>query len=125
MGYFQCLRHEVVGCVILVTQLVTGPVDKMIPESLARQADLSLVAITNNLHCSWVCRYPHLTLMYVHHYLPDLCSRMVGWLGPKVVTNMRSKYGARQVPDAGGLQGVHLQPGHGQLRVQRHRQVGS
>ena len=50
MGYFQCLRHEVVGCGISVTQLVTGPVDKMIPERVTS----GLVAITNNLHCSWV-----------------------------------------------------------------------
>ena len=75
---------------------MAGPVDKMVPERLARQAYLSLVAVTNSLHCSWVCRYPHLTLMYVHHYFPDLCSRLVGWLGPKVVANMRSKYGATE-----------------------------
>ena len=96
MGYFQCLRHEVVGCGISVTQLVTGPVDKMVPERMSRQAYLSLVAVTNNLHIGWVARYPHLTLMYVHHYFPDLCSRLVGWLGPKVVANMRSKYGAME-----------------------------
>jgi len=93
-GYFQSLKHEVMGCGISVSMLVCGPVDMQIPDRVTRQAYLCLVSICNNLTVSWMCRYPFLTIMYVHHYFPDMCSRLVGLLGPRIVSSMRSKYGA-------------------------------
>ena len=55
-GYFQSLKHEVMGCGISVSMLVCGPVDMQIPDRVTRQAYLCLVSICNNLTVSWMCR---------------------------------------------------------------------
>ena len=83
-----------VGCGISVTQVVTGPVDKLIPERVSRMPELCLVSVAAGLAGGWVARWPHLTGLYITHYFPDLVSRMVGWLGPRIVANVRAKYGA-------------------------------
>merc|ERR1719323_795891 len=72
-GYFKSLRHEVVGFGISVSTIVLGPVDMTVPERVSRMSYLCLVSMMNNLHYSWVCRYPFLTIMYVQHYFPDMC----------------------------------------------------
>ena len=90
-----------VGCGISVTQVVAGPVDKALPERVARMAGLCLVGVANGLSSSWVARWPHLTGLYISHYFPDLVSRMVGWVGPRIVANIKGKYGAtdeKEVP---------------------------
>ena len=82
------------GCGISVSQVVAGPVDKAMPERVRRMADLCLVSVASGLSLSWVASWPHLTGLYIAHYFPDLVSRMVGWVGPRVVANIRGKYGA-------------------------------
>ena len=82
------------GCGISVSQVVAGPVDKAMPERVRRMADLCLVSVASGLSLSWVARWPHLTGLYIAHYFPDLVSRMVCWVGPRVVANIRGKYGA-------------------------------
>ena len=88
-----------VGCGISVTQVVAGPVDKALPKRVTRMAELSLVAVAGGLSSSWVARWPHLTGLYISHYFPDLVSRMVGWVGPRIVANIRGKYGATDDKD--------------------------
>ena len=97
-GYFKSLRHEVIGCGISVSILALGPIDKLIPVNVTRQADLCLVAVANSLTDSWICGYPWLTFMYLQHYFPDMCSRLIGWLGPRIAAKMKSKYGATDTP---------------------------
>ena len=63
-------------------------------EELSRRAGLVLVAMAGGLQTSWTCAWPHLTLLYLHHYFPDLVTRLVSWLGPRIVANMGTKYGA-------------------------------
>ena len=57
-------------------------------------AGLVLVGMAGGLQTSWTCAWPHLTLLYLHHYFPDLVTRLVSWLGPRIVANMGTKYGA-------------------------------
>ena len=85
-----------VGFGISVSTIVLGPVDMTVPERVSRMSYLCLVSMMNNLHYSWVCRYPFLTIMYVQHYFPDMCSSLVGWVGPKIVANIKSRYGATE-----------------------------
>ena len=47
-----------VGCGISVTQVVTGPVDKLIPERVSRMAELCLVSVAGGLASGWVARWP-------------------------------------------------------------------
>ena len=63
-------------------------------EELPRRAGLVLVGMAGGLQTSWTCAWPHLTLLYLHHYFPDLVTRLVSWLGPRIVANMGTKYGA-------------------------------
>ena len=85
-----------VGYGISVSLIVLGPVDTMIPERVSRQGYLCLISLVNSLHYSWVARYPMLTVMYLHHYFPDMCSSLVGWVGPKIVAKIRANYGATE-----------------------------
>ena len=93
-GYFQSLRHEVLSLGISVSFFICGPVDLNSPANVSRQAKMCLVAFANKIHNSWACSYPFLTMMYLHHYLPDICSRFTSFVGPKIVAKMRSKYGS-------------------------------
>ena len=68
--------------------------DQNCPDNVSRQATLCLVGLLNNIHHSWACSYPFLTMMYLHHYLPDICSRFTSFVGPKIVAKIRTKYGA-------------------------------
>ena len=77
-----------------MTQVVVGPVDQALPERVSRMASLCLVGVSSGLASSWVARWPHLTGLYISHYFPDLVSRMVGRVGPRIVANIRGKYGA-------------------------------
>ena len=93
-GYFQSLRHEILSYGISVSFLVCGPVDLNSPNNVTRQALLCLVGLVQNIHYTWACSYPFLTMMYLHHYLPDICSRFTSFVGPRIVAKIRTKYGA-------------------------------
>jgi len=118
-GYFESLRNEKVGSGINITMLCPGPTfsdllqvaatekpDESFGESMTaadkrmtaeRCAELSCVAIANNLPESWICFKPVLPLMYASQYMPSVSKWVFQkFLGPKFLAKVRDSRNAME-----------------------------
>jgi dehydrogenase/reductase SDR family protein 7 len=118
-GYFESLRNEKVESGINITMLCPGPTfsdllqvaatekpDEAFGESMTsgdkrmtaeRCAQLSLVAIANNLAESWICFKPVLLLMYASQYMPTVSKwAFKRFLGPKFLAKVRDSRNAME-----------------------------
>ncbi|XP_076060112.1 dehydrogenase/reductase SDR family member 7 [Oratosquilla oratoria] len=108
-GYFETLRLEKAGHNIAVTMLCPGPVasnllkecfvevkgEKLGKEregknmSAERCAELSVVAIANQLCEVWIARQPVLIFYYVMQYFPTMLRWAIGLLSVNTIMKMR------------------------------------
>jgi len=117
-GYFESLRSEKVGTGLEVCMLCPGPTFSNLLEvastetlgekfgesmnasdkrmTAERCAELSFIAIANNVAESWICFKPVLLLMYGSQYLPSLSKSVMKVLGPKFLAKVRDSRNAME-----------------------------
>merc|ERR1719239_835955 len=61
-----------------------------------RCAELSLVAIANQIPESWICFRPVLPLMYANQYIPSIGKSVLKFLGPKFLAKVRDSRNAME-----------------------------
>jgi len=117
-GYFESLRSEKVGTGLEISMLCPGPTFSNLLQVAAtekpgesfgedmnkgdrrmtaeRCAELSLVAIANQIPESWICFRPVLPLMYANQYIPSIGKSVLKFLGPKFLAKVRDSRNAME-----------------------------
>lgn len=115
-GYFESLRTEKVGSGVDICLLCPGPTFSDLLEVAAtenqgekfgesmknsdkrmtaeRCAELSLVAIVNQLPESWICFRPVLPLLYAVQYMPSLSKSFMRLIGAEYLAKVRDSRNA-------------------------------